>query len=476
MVLRLTSADVELFAAASGDHNPLHVSPGYARATAFGQPIAHGVLAAIAAASALPDRPGATLRRIALEFPRPLLLDHDYAVQVREDGPSACSIEVRDGSRPLLRGMLEFGPAQAISLHPADDAGLREHPAKHRELARGQAIAGSYAPELEPLLRRFSLASKGIDRAQVLALALCSYLIGMELPGELALFGKLVLDFQPGAHAGPLAYRAQVDGWQARTRSLRVGVELQVGASVWASGSLRAFVRAEASDDEPVPRSDRLDAHALAGKTALVIGASRGLGRSLARGLAAHGAQVWTVSRSPADAEPGIHPLHADAGDPEQLARALEQMPAIDVLCCNASPPLQPLLLEPATVTRVHAHINEAVKLVATPLALSLPHLAGSRGIALLSSSQAVVAPPIEWGHYVAAKRAAEGLFEVAALQYPQVGFLVARLPRLDTAFTLNVAGEPASSASEVALQLIERIAGRHPEPGRAELLHLDGR
>jgi NAD(P)-dependent dehydrogenase (short-subunit alcohol dehydrogenase family) len=473
VVLRLTTAEVELFAAASGDRNPLHVSPAYARATAFGGPIAHGVLGAIAAATALPDRPGAILRRIALEFPRPMLLDTDYEVVVREEGPDACSIEVRDGSRPVLRGVLEFGDAEAVQLTAPSRPRLRDAAAKRREFARGDAVAGMYGPDPEALLRRFPIASKGLDRAHVLALALCSYVIGMELPGELALFTKLVLEFDPGSHAGALAYEARVDGWQARTGSLRVGLELHVGASAWASGSLRAFVRADAADEDPPSRSTRLDPQVFAGKTALVIGASRGLGRSLARAFAAHGGTVFAISRSSAEADDTdqIHTLRADAGDPEQLTRALEHVPALDVLICNASPPLQPLVLEPATAARVHAHISQAVALVSTPLALCLPRLAQAKGVALLSSSQAVVTPPVEWAHYVAAKRAAEGLFEVAALQVPEVGFLVARMPRLDTAFTLNVAGEPAASAHEVALQLIERLAAPHPERGRVEIM-----
>ncbi|HVI01535.1 MAG TPA: SDR family NAD(P)-dependent oxidoreductase, partial [Enhygromyxa sp.] len=338
-MLRLTQADVERFAAASGDHNPLHVSPAYARTTAFGGPIAHGVLGLLAAADALPERVGQRLRRIAVEFPRPLLLDADYAVEVREDGPDACSIELRDGSRPVLRGVLEFGEAAPVQLTASSTAVLRERAAKRLAFTRGEVIAGSYAPDLEPLLHRFALASKGLDRAHVLALALCSYVIGMELPGELALFTKLVLDFHPGPHAGPLAYEARVDGWQARAGSLRVGLELRVGASAWATGSLRAFVRADAENEGAPARSSRLDPQAFAGKTALVIGASRGLGRALARAFADHGGTVWSVSRSPTD-DP--HALQADVGDPEQLARALERVPAIDVLICNASPPLQP--------------------------------------------------------------------------------------------------------------------------------------
>ena len=40
----VTARDVELFAAVSGDHNPLHLDPEYAKQTQFGECIGHGML------------------------------------------------------------------------------------------------------------------------------------------------------------------------------------------------------------------------------------------------------------------------------------------------------------------------------------------------------------------------------------------------------------------------------------------------
>lgn len=42
----ITGDDVQTFAALSGDVNPVHVDPEFAKNTAFGQQIAHGMLAA----------------------------------------------------------------------------------------------------------------------------------------------------------------------------------------------------------------------------------------------------------------------------------------------------------------------------------------------------------------------------------------------------------------------------------------------
>jgi acyl dehydratase len=41
-----TDEDVRAYAALSGDNNPLHVDPEYARRTSFGRPTVHGLLAA----------------------------------------------------------------------------------------------------------------------------------------------------------------------------------------------------------------------------------------------------------------------------------------------------------------------------------------------------------------------------------------------------------------------------------------------
>jgi len=44
VVREITQERINAYADASGDHNPIHVDPAFARATPFGGPIAHGML------------------------------------------------------------------------------------------------------------------------------------------------------------------------------------------------------------------------------------------------------------------------------------------------------------------------------------------------------------------------------------------------------------------------------------------------
>jgi 3-oxoacyl-[acyl-carrier protein] reductase len=80
----------------------------------------------------------------------------------------------------------------------------------------------------------------------------------------------------------------------------------------------------------------------LAGKTALVTGASKGIGRAIAAELAAAGASVVVGYRSGKDeaealaAELGGRAVQADVSNPDEAARLVEEAGDLDILVNNA--------------------------------------------------------------------------------------------------------------------------------------------
>lgn len=83
---RLVSArEVQLFAAVSGDHNPVHLDPEYAATTQFGECIAHGMLtgAFISAAIAMElPGPGTIYLGQSLQFRAPVTLGDTLTVEL----------------------------------------------------------------------------------------------------------------------------------------------------------------------------------------------------------------------------------------------------------------------------------------------------------------------------------------------------------------------------------------------------------
>lgn len=88
-VREVTEREVQLFAAVSGDHNPVHLDASYAAGTQFGEQIAHGMLTgafvSAAIATELPG-PGSIYLGQNLQFRAPVLLGDTITVNLEVTG------------------------------------------------------------------------------------------------------------------------------------------------------------------------------------------------------------------------------------------------------------------------------------------------------------------------------------------------------------------------------------------------------
>lgn len=93
----ITEADVVLFAAVTGDQNPMHTDELAARDSRFGRRIAHGMLAAGLISAVLGMRlpgPGTIYLKQSLAFRKPIYLNDTVTttvevLSIREDKPIA---------------------------------------------------------------------------------------------------------------------------------------------------------------------------------------------------------------------------------------------------------------------------------------------------------------------------------------------------------------------------------------------------
>jgi NAD(P)-dependent dehydrogenase (short-subunit alcohol dehydrogenase family)/acyl dehydratase len=466
---RFSTSDLDWFARVGHDRNPLHADDEHGRRSPFGGRVVHGILAALTAMSRLPQRADTSLKRVVFEFQRPMFPEVDYEIAIDEVSDTKHALRVLDGSVLHARGMVEVRAGRAT-----DDAAIfvaASGPPVARtwsaeELRPGLAISVPYGTTREAYAGIDARFGIGAAAWQTIVLVGTSFVVGMHLPGERALFSRLELDFVEGASPrAPLVFDLEVKAFDARIDVLRIGVRVRAGDAIVATGELQAFARARGTTMMPSAHADR----PLDGKTALVVGASRGLGAAFAVALAARGAKVvGTFARSTDEARalesasrdlPGsIELAQGDGRDAAFCEELKKRASAIDFLFCNASPALKPLWIEPSARTRIEDYVADSVRLFATPLSTFMPMV--TRWV-VASSSIAVRNPVAEWPHYVAAKSAIEGLVHVAAKEYPKVSFLVARPPALLTEFAPNLGAKRAALPPErVAEVVVSRLLG----------------
>jgi NAD(P)-dependent dehydrogenase (short-subunit alcohol dehydrogenase family) len=211
--------------------------------------------------------------------------------------------------------------------------------------------------------------------------------------------------------------------------------------------------------------------------TALVTGASRGLGAALAEALNRRGWRLVVDGRDPDRLAAGVAALPrpdlvtavaGDVADPAHRAALAAAVPGrLDLLVNNASElgptPLPRLAdLPPTALERVLA-----VNTVA-PLALVqavLPALERARGVVLDVSSDAAVEAYEGWGGYGASKAALDRLSAVLAVEHP--GLRVYAVDPGDMATDMHRAADPDATGlpepAAVVPALLRLVHGDRP-------------
>jgi 3-hydroxybutyryl-CoA dehydratase len=122
---RVDQATIDAYAAVSGDHNPIHVDPDYARTGPFGRTIAHGLMTLAYVSELLNHWTGGTFDgagEMDVTFIGPVYAGDEVRVTgtvedvvQRDDAPCLrIRLSVTAGDRPILAG---------IALHPLTNSG-----------------------------------------------------------------------------------------------------------------------------------------------------------------------------------------------------------------------------------------------------------------------------------------------------------------------------------------------------------------
>lgn len=283
--------DQRWFAAASGDHNPIHVDPQWAATHFPGALVVHGMHVLLWALDDFASkRPGIPFAAIDATFVKPIVVGDEVVATASDDG-KLIRVTVRREIAMVAR--IELGePAVAGTSHfqagPALTAPRARAPAEFSGLAGVVELPGGAAS----LPARFgTLASTlGVDR--LIGLAAISTLVGMEIPGLRSMLSKVSIKGVP-PQTGVLAFG--VDKFHDAMSLVEIDVR---GLGI--SGTVSAFAeRAPPAAATNETLRNMVAPTEFSGQRPLVVGAASGLGAATARLLAAGGADpvlTWHAS------------------------------------------------------------------------------------------------------------------------------------------------------------------------------------
>ncbi|MBH0238656.1 SDR family NAD(P)-dependent oxidoreductase [Methylobrevis albus] len=211
----------------------------------------------------------------------------------------------------------------------------------------------------------------------------------------------------------------------------------------------------------------------LGGKTALVTGAGRGIGRAAALALAAEGAEVVAVARTAGDLSslaeeasdgPGsIVPLVADVLDPGFHAQ-VEAMQALDIVVNNAGGNRPKLMVDVDDETldwMIDLNIRSVYK-VARAAARAMSRI-GSGGVIVNMSSQMGHVGSPKRTVYCMTKHAVEGLTKAMAVELAPAGI---RVVSIAPTFVLTPMTAPMFEDPEFRRFVLDMVPmGKLPTP-----------
>ena len=200
----------------------------------------------------------------------------------------------------------------------------------------------------------------------------------------------------------------------------------------------------------------------LSGKTAVVIGASSGIGLATANLLAGAGATVHAAARRPSAIEEGaaegVAAHELDISDEESVRRTLEgigESEGIDVLIVAAGMNFPERRLEQLTARSWDAMISVNLSGAFYAVSAALPYLRASRGLVVLISSVSGSWPDASGPAYQASKAGMTEFAHAAGFEEHQNGVrFTAILPGIvNTPILDNRPEPPPKEAREAALQ-----------------------
>ncbi|SEQ37180.1 NAD(P)-dependent dehydrogenase, short-chain alcohol dehydrogenase family [Faunimonas pinastri] len=455
-------ADQQLFAALSGDRNPMHLDAQAARRTQAGDCVVHGVHAALWALDCLAADgvPLSSLASLRVAFNRFIHLDQPVRLTWRSPAAGSLKAQVELEGTAAVTLTLKFGPrgeADVAGWSGLSDLAIGNVPDQPASATFPDIAGRLVAPAAsETFGAAFPHACQALGTARISALALLSTLVGMICPGLHSVFSGFAVKLTEPANAAGLFVRTR--SFDERFRLATIDIS---GSGV--AGEVSAFERFAPVESRFADLAAQVTPGEFVGRRALIVGGSRGLGAATAKLIAAGGGQaVITYVRGAEEAEKVRAEIVAACGAksctvlPFDAARdAAPQLAGLSGEITHFYYFATPRIFRQSGTVFDPAVFTEFLRFYVDGFAATLQALlerSGGTLHALYPSSVAVADRPKQMTEYAMAKAAGEILCADMARAQARLTISAPRLPRILTDQTATV--PPVEAADAVATML----------------------
>lgn len=455
-----SQADQEAFARWSGDRNPIHMDPLAARRSMAGAPVVHGMhllLWTLDEALSDPEQMAAGIRA---DFRKFVLLGQSVSLEKGSDrtGQARWRLLTDDG----VVATVQFRPSKFSKPTWAVPDAVQSEGIQVPSIEDMRRASGQLTALISDIAREFPNIAGRLSEQTLAALARISAVVGMVCPGLHSILSAVDVDLSSSAEtAAALSFRTG----KLDERYRLVGLDV---AGPGVQGSVEAFIRPEAVEPLSIAHATELvEPHQFAGRRALVVGGSRGLGAVTTKLLAAGGADVTITYATGSGGAAAICNEIAVRGQGECIALALDVCG--DVGGQLAGMPLNPtdiyyfatpqifLQKKPAFDRQVFDRFADFYVSGFNAVCMFFAARSAQRLQVLYPSSVAVAERPAGLTEYAMAKAAGELLCADLMRLQPNLQITVERLPRVLTDQTQTIQRTPGASPEDIMLPLLTR-------------------
>ena len=470
-MIKINNKNQLLFSKYSGDYNPVHVDPIYARRSMYGEQVVHGVNTLLLSLDFFSKKNNSIfkLRSIEVRFLKPVFLDTEFDIKIISNIKNHVLIHVIVGDSICTKINFNYIELEESIFY---NNLFVDRPPKIKPELFNFNKPGSNKSELNIIFDHLDLAKiypdlvLKLDNYQLGTLLTLTRLVGMKCPGLNSLFSSFKLNFKDKLDP------SFIINYNLKNYNNRFNLyDIKIKSNDF-DGNIIAFNR-----PIPVAQPTYLSLKSLVKKNefinqrALVIGGSRGLGEITAKLLASGGASVLlTYSKGLKDSKLIIEEITKNGGKCESIH--------LDVLNNNFN------FFDSLDLMRFPTHIYY----YATPFIFS-----GSKGLYsekllfnfskyyisgfynlckyfldkktvnfFYPSTVALDDLPADMLEYTLAKSSGEKLCQFLKNRFPEINIYKTKLPRLATDQTISLFPVKNENPENIILNHLEKFNAIH--------------